>query len=288
MASQLRPSLGACRPVICQGQWLFAGTTISDVVKSYTFGMMNRMTSLFLPGVPEVLITAAFSRAGGNEIESGKLASPESSAALAVNAFGWFIERPAELPPFPCLEAIDWPATRVEVERQMRFPWSGGRHPWLDAAVETDAHLIGVESKRFEPFRDRKAVALSDAYDRDVWGEAMRPFTDMRDALRRGGVRFFHLDAAQLVKHALGLLTEARRRDKRPVLLYLYSEPERRGDLVIPAAARDRHREEIRRFGKSVAGAKVAFAACSYRAWLESWRNTARPHAEALIERFMP
>lgn len=45
----------------------------------------------------------------------------------------------------------------------MRFPWAGGRHPWLDAAVETERYLIGVESKRFEPFRDAKSVRLSDA-----------------------------------------------------------------------------------------------------------------------------
>ena len=93
-------------------------------------------------------------RAGGNEIVSGKLNSPESSTALAANAFGWFLERPSELPPFPSLPDADWPAARVEVERQMRFPWRGGCHPWLDAAVETPTCLIGVESKRFEPFRD--------------------------------------------------------------------------------------------------------------------------------------
>ncbi|MCI1142060.1 hypothetical protein MOP88_06705 [Sphingomonas sp. WKB10] len=147
-------------------------------------------------------------KAGGNEIESGKLDSQESSAALAVNAFGWFIERPDDLPPFPGLADLGWPAVRVDVERQMRFPWRGGRHPWLDAAVETSSHVIGIESKRFEPFRDAKTVNLSDAYDRDVWGDQMTPFTAMRDRLRAGDGAYHHLDAAQLVKHAFGLVTE--------------------------------------------------------------------------------
>ena len=64
--------------------------------------MMIR-TSKFLPGVPEDRILSLLASAGGNELESGKLDSPESSAALAVNAFGWFLDRPANLPPFPPL-----------------------------------------------------------------------------------------------------------------------------------------------------------------------------------------
>src|SRR5690606_3696770 len=135
----------------------------------------HRMTPPFLPGVPADLVTAALARAPGKEIASGKLDSPESSAALAVNGFGWFLQRPADLPPFPPLADLDWPAQEVAIERQMRFPWRGGRHPWLDAAVETPTHLIGVESKRFEPFRSAKRASLSPAYDRDVWGEGTTP-----------------------------------------------------------------------------------------------------------------
>lgn len=244
--------------------------------------------STFLPGVPEDLVRAALSKAGGNEIASGKFESPESSAALAVNAFGWFIERPAELSPFPPLADLDWPATRVDVERQIRFPWSGGRHPWLDAAAETPTHVIGVKSKRFEPFRDVKAVSLSDAYDRDVWGDRMAPFTAMRDTLRAGATTFVHLDAAQLVKHAFGLVTEGRRVGKALVLLYLYAEPEQRGSVVISPEALQRHRAEIADFATAVAGADVRFAACSWREWLVGWTEAVHHHADALIARFEP
>ncbi|NYD91617.1 PGN_0703 family putative restriction endonuclease [Sphingomonas melonis] len=249
--------------------------------------MTIRQTT-FLPGVPEDLVRAALSKAGGNEIDSGKLASPESSAALAANAFGWFIKRPADLPSFPPLTDLDWPAIRVDVERQMQFPWSGGRHPWLDAAVETLTHVIGVESKRFEPFRDVKAVSLSNAYDRDVWGDRMAPFTAMRDTLRAGATTFVHLDAAQLVKHAFGLVTEGRRLGKVPVLFYLYAEPERRGSVVVSPEALQRHRAEIADFAIAVAGAEVRFAACSWREWLVGWPGSARHHSDALIARFKP
>ena len=242
----------------------------------------------FLPGVPEFLVRTALAKAGGNEIESGKLDSPESSAALAVNSFGWFIERPGDLSPFPSLADLDWPAVRVDVERQMRFPWRGGRHPWLDAAIETATHLIGIESKRFEPFRDPKTVNLSDAYDRDVWGGEMVPFTGMRDALRSGDAAFAHLDAAQLVKHAFGLVTEGRRIGKAPVLLYLYAEPATRGDSAIAAETLALHRDEIARFAAAVSGAAVRFEACSWREWLACWTGDARAHADALVERFQP
>lgn len=249
---------------------------------------MTIRTSPFLPGVPEDRVHAALAAAGGNEIESGKLDSPESSAALAVNAFGWFIERPSDLPPFPPLADLDWPAHRVDVERQMRFPWRGGRHPWLDAAVETATHLIGVESKRFEPFRDAKTVNLSDAYDRDVWGDGMVPFTLMRDILRNGDAPFTYLDAAQLVKHAFGLFTEGNRVGKVPVLLYLYAEPAMRSGSAIAPETLVRHRAEIAGFAAAVAGAAVRFAACSYREWFADWTGSARHHADALFERFQP
>ena len=249
---------------------------------------MTIRISTFLPGVPDNRVRAALAAAGGNEIESGKLASAESSAALAVNAFGWFLERPAALPSFPPLADLKWPAHRVDVERQMRFPWRGGRHPWLDAAVETATHLIGVESKRFEPFRDAKTVNLSDAYDRDVWGAEMAPFTAMRDMLRNGDTAFQYLDAAQLVKHGFGLVTEGNRISKVPVLLYLYAEPATRGASAITPETLARHRGEIASFAAAVAGAAVRFAACSYREWFAGWTGEAHNHADALVERFQP
>jgi hypothetical protein len=242
----------------------------------------------FLPGVPEDLVRAALALAGGNEIESGKLDSLESSAALAVNAFGWFLERPNDLPAFPSLSDLEWPALRVDLERQMRFPWRGGRHPWLDAAVETPKHLLGIESKRYEPFRDAKKVAFSAVYDGDVWGDNKVPYIRMRDALRAGDTSFIHLDAAQLVKHAFGLVTEGGRVGKSPLLLYLYAEPAACRGTSIGADALARHRDEIDAFAAAVAGSAVRFASCSYREWLTHWTGSARPHADALIAHFQP
>ena len=42
------------------------------------------------------------------------------------------------------------------------------------------------------------------------WAAKLAPFEEMRDALRAGDKRFQYLDAAQLVKHAFGLVTDGR------------------------------------------------------------------------------
>lgn len=134
----------------------------------------------FLPGVPAEAVLAALQRSPGNELASGKFDSPESSAALAVNAFGWFLERPKALPPLPGVP-MGLPE-RVEVEAEMHFPWRGGRHPWLDAAITTATTLVGVEAKRYEPFRPGKASSFSEASTAGTGARAWR-------AIRRCGWR---------------------------------------------------------------------------------------------------
>lgn len=244
----------------------------------------------FLPGVAVAHVLSRLAKAGGNEVESGKLSSPESSAALAVNTFGWFVERPDCLPPFPGLDA-DYPASLVDVEYCARFPWSGGRHPWLDAVVETPLRLIGIESKRFEPFRGGKSVALSKAFDRPVWSDGMAPYELLRDRLRSGELVFRFLDATQLVKHAFGLATDANRKRKTAVLVYLFSEPPLLKGRPLSSRKFEQHRVEIANFGAAVAGSAVEFVALSYGEWIASWAGrpaTVLEHGRAILTRFQP
>ena len=83
------------------------------------------MVGRFLPGVPgpeiEAILTAA---AGGNEIATRKFDSPKSSAALAANAFGFFLRQPAQLPPLPGCGGETWSARSLMLEAEVRFPWS--------------------------------------------------------------------------------------------------------------------------------------------------------------------
>ena len=256
------------------------------------------MSGRFLPGVPGAELESILNIAPGNEIGTGKFDSPESSAALAVNAFGFFLRRAADLPALPGCEGEAWPARSLAIEARLRFPWSGGRHPVLDCLVETPRALIGIESKRFEPFRSRGSWPLSNAYWRPVWGDRMGGYERIRDVLRDHPGNFAHLDAAQLFKHALALRSEVHRRDHhrplRPILFYLYAEPEfwpATGE-VIEERLKARHRIEIAAFGANVVDDEVSFVSCSWRRLLDAWADRPdsriRTHARAVTARFSP
>lgn len=257
------------------------------------------MSDRFLPGVPWDLIEEMFAGAPGNEIESGKFDHPESSARLAANAFGYFVRQPGLLPPLPGCEEEGWPATRVVREETVNFPWRGGRHPVLDVLVETSSAVIGIESKRFEPFRrTRGRPAFSETYMRPEWGDRMKGYQCTRDEIRNEEGRAVGLDCAQLVKHALALRTKVRRaetaRRPRPILFYVYAEPgcwPMTKEPVHPQSI-SVHRRQVREFAERVDGDEVRFVHCTYRQMLNSWSVHGSPkvrgHATEVLKAFCP
>ena len=261
------------------------------------------MGERFLPGVPGKQIEEIYNSAPGKEIASGKFDSPESSAALAANTFGFFLNRPGDLPALPGCEDFEWPASSLYVEKEVRFPWRGGLHPvWLDALVVTPSALIGVESKRFEPYRSSKAPGrFSDAFwirKEHRWGGLMEGYQGVRDEMYAIPDTYVHLDAAQLVKHALALRTRVGAKKQfdglAPVLFYLFAEPDTwpRNGKPIDDDVKAAHREEITTFAASVEGDEVRFVACSYRELLAMWELNESPeireHARAVVRRFSP
>jgi len=243
----------------------------------------------FLPDLPVDALLAALSAAPGNELKLGKFDSPESSSALAINAFGWFLNRP-DL--FPMLPGGLGQAREVRVEAEMRFPWAGGKHAWLDAAIVTDRYLVGVESKRYEPFRPLKTNTFVESYDRKVWGEKMEGYTRLRRTHANGARRFGCLDDAELVKDAYGLRTEAQHRKLRPVLLYLYAEPATwaNGKPVDPVKIAA-HRADIALFSENVEGDEVVFLPMEWTAMLALWgrgKMALAEHAGRVAARFGP
>jgi len=242
-----------------------------------------------MPHLPVDEILNEIAQAPGDEIGSRKFESAESSAALAANAFGLFINDNAPLPALPELENYNWPAISVGLEKQLRLPWRGGRHPCFDVLVRTSDALIGIESKRYEPFRPRKTSEMSAAYDRDVWGTRMRGYQAVRDACRSTPRHFLRLDACQLVKHSLGLLSQSRRSDdqrRKPVLMYLYAEPSHwPSGKEVAATDIERHRKEIAEFHEQVHGDEVQFVPIPYKSLLFAWSNISslRAHAADLF-----
>lgn len=237
----------------------------------------------FLPGVPAEAVLASLRRSPGSELASGKFDSPESSAALVANAFGWFLDRPKALPPLPGVP-MGQPET-VEIEAEMRFPWTGGRHPWLDASITTPTTLVGVESKRYEPFRPGKAMGFSEAYDSRDWGKGMARFTAMRRALTEGKQTYRHLDAVQLVKHAYGLKTQSVKRARGAVLVYLFAEPAQwASGKQVSADGIARHRAEVADFARAVRGDDVTFVPLRWADLIDQWAKDPAlfSHATAL------
>jgi len=198
-------------------------------------------------------------------------------------------------PTFPDNDELGGPALSVALEASVRFPWAGGRHPCLDVLVESATAFMGIESKRYEPFRRKSRTSLSDAYWRPVWGHEMAGFGRVRDLLRDDSQCFQYLDAAQLVKHAFGLRTfvHYRRQEgtKKPILLYLFAEPGSwPNGRIVPMTYFERHRAEIQRFAALVQDDEVRFHSLSYSELIRRWsRYQALPvqrHAQALRARF--
>ncbi len=124
---------------------------------------------------------------------------------------------------------------------------------------------IGVESKRYEPFRGNHGGTYSSAYWRPVWGNDMGSFERVRDRLADGSLAYECLDVVQLVKHAFGLRTQVEKCKKSPVLLYLYAESQSWPDgRAIHQEMRQQHRSEMKAFAREARGAKVRFEMCSY------------------------
>ena len=251
------------------------------------------LADVLLPNVPLEYIAATYGRAPGNEIASGKFFNPESSACLVANAFGPFFNSPERLGSFPGLPDLR-NVLSVEPETELRFPWRGGKHPCLDVLIETEDAVIGVESKRYEPFRSRDKPGLSAAYDRDVWGRRMTGYKAILAELRQNPQQFVHVDAAQLVKHAFALrsaVANGPRSSKRALLFYLHAQPLAWPDgRKIAHKAHLAHHEEIRKFADRVEGDEVTFHACTYRELLTGWVTTGdeetRIHAAAILESF--
>lgn len=87
------------------------------------------LEDVLLPHLDVRQIEAAYRDAPGNELDSGKLSSPESSAALVANGFGHFLSRPGLLPRLPGVTA-SWPPRSVTLEGIARFPWAGAIPAW--------------------------------------------------------------------------------------------------------------------------------------------------------------
>ncbi len=216
---------------------------------------------------------------GAGQELSGKFRAVHSSAALAINCFA---------PLRASAQKFDIGACRdLQVDGfERRFPIGLARAqaPHLDVVAIAPGEMVAIESKCLEYLTPKRATFSPRYRTEIVDGRCEGPwFAEMVRLASGGGTGYVLLDAAQLIKHALGL---TRTMALPTTLLYLFWEPMDAG--LSPLFAQ--HREEIDEFAKRVEGSTLRFAAMSYpelwAAWGESGDPFLRAHVAALRARY--
>ncbi len=248
--------------------------------KGYVGRVEDVLLPAFGPGLRRTIATDLEDK-GGSELRVRDKAPPKffaaySSAALAANTFGPFLGETTELP-------LGGRVFRGKVSLEVECP-SGlpGTPPTLDCLVE-GPEILAVESKCTETFSSHEA-RFRGSYTAAMAGAATT-WREEFEHLVENPIRYRYLDAAQLVKHCLGLKTSYP--DRRVMLLYLYWEPSNASELA-PCAI---HRAEIGDFCKSLRDPKLHFVAMSHRELWNEWLAVDHPawlreHVEALRERY--
>lgn len=214
-------------------------------------------------------IRADFAAGAGHELEA-KMRAPHSSSALAVNVFAPWRAAPQGL-------ELAGASGFTELHFEKVCPTGlRGTSPHLDVVASNASHVIAVESKCLE-YLTPKAPAFADAY---AGIDDARSRSRWFKHVAGPASAFRHLDAAQLVKHYLGL---AREYEGRSVtLLYLYWEPSNWRDVSECVE----HRAELQRFAYSVSGDPVRFASLSYPELWDIWAGATADHVAALRRRY--
>lgn len=192
-----------------------------------------------------------------------KLHALHSSAALAINVFEHWRKGDAS----PLLQPLYIDSALKSLAFEQPFPTHlPGTPPNVDVALElASGAVVAIESKFTEwltPKRTNRPAFRPKYFEGGVkrWATAGLPGCQkLAAALMQGTERFKLLDAAQLLKHALGLATQ---RPGRFSLYYLFY------DTGCPLSAV--HREEIVRF-TARAGAELGFRAIAYQALYHHW-----------------
>lgn len=193
-----------------------------------------------------------------------------SSTALVAGAFAAWRSRPGEL----ALAGLG-PFAEVRLEERLHIPHGGGT-PNLDVALDGPGDLVGVEAKLTEHLAPARPRAWKPAYERPAMREELvGGWRALFDELLAGTWAPRHLDAAQLVRHALSLRGAGD-------LVYLAWEPAD-GDAHAEVA---RHREEVARLVAAVGDAPPRLHATTWGAVLDGWQADAPGHVAALRARY--
>jgi hypothetical protein len=197
-------------------------------------------------------------RGDGNELKT-KFRAVHSSAALAVNTFAPFKDRPQDLTFFGRQGAVG-----IQFEKQM--PIIPGRRPSnLDVWIDLGTTAVAVESKFLEYF-DPKKPTFADAY------KSMESVAEpcwWATCLEAWGGKAQQLDLAQLIKHYFGL-RQFQKKSEAPtklLLLYLFWEPLNWESF--PEC--QQHRSELEQLSGKVQSSVIEFRWMTYSQLWSEW-----------------
>ena len=247
-------------------------------------GYVQRVEDVLLPGLSEstrkAIETDLGGKGGSELVQRGKgqpkFHAAHSSAALAANTFGPFLRDHAGVP----IGSKSFTGeSALEHECRTRL---GGTPPTLDFLVQGE-QILAVESKCIEHFSSHIA-RFSDGYTHAM-EDAHQSWRAEHRRLLEDPVRYRYLDAAQLVKHYLGLKTQYR--DRPVTLAYVYWLPTN----ALKLAPCTIHAAELEEFAAQVADPKITFIAVKYSDLWEAWSSPRQPrwlrhHAAALRRRY--
>ena len=204
----------------------------------------------------------AFDQGSGSELRDrptapAKMRALHSSSALAVNFFDAWVGADTQ----PLVEIFDLGAQPVNIRFEGQYPTGlPGKPPNLDVIFELqNGSVVGIESKftewlspkptRKPPFKEKYFPAGLGAWEKVGLQETQR----LAEEVQSKELVFRHLDAPQLMKHALGLATHCGSKFR---LLYVYFDA--------PGQEGDAHLKEIDVFTERLMS-ELGFRAFSYQ-----------------------
>lgn len=237
-------------------------------------GYVEDISLNLVSGVTPEMIRTDYCEGSGQEWLV-KIRAIHSSAALAANAFGRWKTNPAKL---KLLGFSGFSSLKLEAQCRTGL---GGTPPNLDVFLQSSDVVIGIESKLLEPLTPTKPH-FSPSYSRARLPLCEEPWWNLLEQLRRWPPA--HFDAAQLVKHYLGLRKQFPA-EQKVFLLYLFWKPLNAANI----AEYSRHAEDIEKFQKAISeSGNIQFIAMDYLQLWESWSGDSElaKHANLLKQRY--
>jgi hypothetical protein len=222
----------------------------------------------------------AFDQGSGSELESrgaspAKMRALHSSSALAVNVFDYWCGTDS----LPLAKALELEIASEPPCFEAKFPTGlKGNPPNLDIVLTMKSGVTFAIESKFTEWLAPKARSESPFKDKyfesktGLWKSVGLPeCQQLAQDIQTGTEQFVHLDAPQLLKHALGLAKQAKDGFS---LCYLYF------DWTCPES--DTHRHELNRFASRV-DSEVRFRSMTYQNLFGRLTQTCGPeHAHYL------